>query len=360
LTLHGPKARLAARIAAELFVEPNVVAVLVTGSVARGIDSEGSDLDLLVVLKAKDSSPRHDYATVDGVKVGTDRRTVKELKSRTAAGRGISFMPDLRELSRIAHAVVLRSRFKGLPEIQKAAAQAILHPYEATALFDAAANSLMPERYHVYRSMADRVWMLQGAADSLSMLALSLTPIRYQKPKWVIRDLKNSEFSTLLGALREAFSVAGAGARRASYFLKEMHGFIEAGARMARLPKLTDDDIGVTYYGYVMQTAEDAQNLLRDGDFEGAAYTAFAALRLMAAMLEDQSLLGAGVPPPGDKVARWRRETVRAVRKADALKASDLEPVRLALKASGVDLQRRYAELYTARGIPVEAPAQPP
>lgn len=69
--------------------EPDVVAALLQGSVARGDAHPGSDLDLLVVL-AGDGAPTFRHALIEGVRVEQHRASVPALTARLDRRPGLA------------------------------------------------------------------------------------------------------------------------------------------------------------------------------------------------------------------------------------------------------------------------------
>jgi hypothetical protein len=335
------KKDLADRIAAALVLDEGVLAVLLIGSVARGIDSEDSDIDLAVFTQ---SIPRNSITTevVEGTRVGIERFCTQGFP--VAPSTPLLHLQELRDVGRFVTSKVLYSRWERLPEVRQAWLDALLHPDEAAELFGLAAAYLNLGRIRACPSVPDRLWMIQGAASALATLALSICQVRFQKPKWVVRDLKSEKQAELLKGIRRFYF----GRKVDSAFAQEVLGATKkellAGLGLVGLPPLTIVENMYDKYPYVYRTFQDALSLERDGDFEGCVYTSMYSLRLLNALLQDQSALPRTLAAA--EVAQWRHRAVASVCPHIGLSLEALEISIQNLNECGQRLQKLYRQQY--------------
>ncbi|MEE9217122.1 MAG: nucleotidyltransferase domain-containing protein [Anaerolineales bacterium] len=331
------KRSLASRLTKDLILDERVKAVLLIGSVARGIDSEDSDLDIAVFTQSLPTTPIT-TEVIAGTRVGIESFCTRAFPG--GASTPLLHLQDLRDCGRFATGEVLYSRWPRLQQVQQAWLKALLHPQEAAELFTLAVTYLNPQRVQACSSSPDRLWMVQGAAAAFATLALSLCPIRFQKPKWVMRDLKAANQTDLLESIAQLFFAGKVDLVIAQTVLRSTKKALLAGLQSAGLPPLTVVEDMHNKYPYIYRTFQDAVSLERDGDFEGCAYTSLYSLRLLNALLQDQAALPRTLT--NAQVAKWRHRALTSVCPPCSLSLQDLENCMQKLRAYGERLEKCY------------------
>jgi hypothetical protein len=336
------KKDLADRIAKALVLDEDVLAVLLIGSVAREIDSEDSDVDLAVFTQ---SIPGSAITTevVEGTRVGIERFCTQGFPA--APSTPLLHLQELRDAGRFVTGKVLYSRWERLPEVRQAWLDALLHPDEAAELFGLAATYLNLDRIRACPSVPDRLWMIQGAVSALATLALSIGQVRFQKPKWVVRDLTLEKQAELLKGIRRFYFGKKVDAAFAQEVLGATKKELLAGLGLVGLPPLTIVENMYDRYPYVYRTFHDALSLERDGDFEGCVYTSLYSLRLLNALLQDQLALPRTLAVA--EVAQWRHRAVTSVYPHIDACLEDLESSIQNLSEGGQRLQKLYHQRYS-------------
>ncbi len=331
----SPKVDLARRLAQDLMAQPHALAVLVVGSVATGLDSEDSDLDLAVLLD-REGEISEEFQQHGKVRVGIERYPVRLFRDLPPVP--VYDLEGLRNAGRFARGVVLESRWPGLAAVQAAWRNARLDPAEADELLDLAAAYLEPMPAEV--SPADHCFKIQGAATALAMLTLALEPCRFQKPKWLLHDLVATGHQALAEQIQLVFMNQMADARHAAQTLEAAQQQLDAACKLAGDPPLSFDPAQGERRVYVHQTYRDAVSLHHDGDFAGAIFTALYALRLLHALLqaapEDVAWKSDGA------LARWRAHSLAAVMPGGIPTRATLEHASHALAEVAHALQERY------------------
>ena len=343
------KRECALEVARELLDGQDVDLVLLMGSVARGIESHDSDVDLALFTECNPQpfiNTRRVRGTLVEVNIYHTHRVAKGPKTPLLS------LQDLREAGRFSTAEVLFTRWDHLNKAQTAWLKALLHPDEVASLFALAAMYLDSARLKSCSCVADRLWMLQGAATALATLSLSLYPFRFQKPKWLVHDMKEAKLPELLDQIRVLYLVRRWDSENAEFKLRVIEKHLVAGLKLGGLPPLTlTDDHMEDRYFYMYRTFCDAVSLCNDGDFEGSAYTALYALRLLNAMLQDSSTLPR--PVKQEDVDEWRRDAIDSLSTADELAEKTLEQARGELLEYGRKLERKYKRRFIT-GQPFE------
>jgi hypothetical protein len=119
---------------------------------------------------------------------------------------------------------------------------------------------------------------MRGLYDVIAFLLLLTSPLRYQKPKWVIADLEDTGNADVAAALLDAYDVDGAevGAAAAVELVDRL---VEVTAASRGLPPAeTIRELGLVAsfpeYSYLCHCVDDARSLLADRAFAAAAYAA--------------------------------------------------------------------------------------
>ena len=154
---------------------------------------------------------------------------------------------------------------------------ALLHPAETTHLLALVASAIDAQRT---AAPADRLWLMQGAAGALATLALCLEPIRFQKPKWVMHDLRHAKWDDLLKLIQSLYSGNKAAGATTAQVLTAIEGSLRLGLKLGGFPPLIFTD-ECHRHNHIYRTYCDAMSLHKDGDYEGAMYTAVSSVRLL-------------------------------------------------------------------------------
>lgn len=331
------KRECAYQVTRALLSNKNAELILLTGSVARGIETNDSDVDLALFTNETSESFIQTHQ-IHGTLVEVDVYAI----NRVAKGPSTPLLSlqDLREVGRFSTGEVLFSRWEHLAQARASWLRALLHPDEVIRLLALSSTYLDPIHLKSYNSFTARVWMLQGAAAALATLALCLFPFRFQKPKWVIHDLKEAKLSHLLENIRTLYF----GRKLDAESTEELLGIIKkqllAGLQLGGLPPLALSATRNDHYYYLYRTFCDAISLRNDGDFEGSVYTAMYAIRLLNATLQDSSNIQA--PVRKEEIDRWRRVTIESLIAAEELDEGTFEEIRYKLSLYGKELEQEY------------------
>lgn len=337
----SPKVQLARRIARDLIDEPDALFVHLVGSVATGTDSADSDVDVIVAID-RDIDMSEEYQEHDGIRLGIERYPASHFLQ--LAETPILDLEGLRNCGRFDRGHVLASRWPDLERVQRAWRHARLDPNEAKELFDLADAYLDPELLAQQDSDTDGVWMIQGAASAVAMMALVLEPCRFQKPKWVLHDLRAAGADALVQILDRVHMNGTVGAAEAERCLQASEASLAEACRMANLPLLSFDPSHGATRVYIHQTHRDAVSLWHDGDHSGCAFTALYALRLMNIHLQRDDA------PPSEEVApellgAWRIRALETALPGGPPSLESLADAIHGLRTILDDLRRRYAAL---------------
>jgi len=324
-------------VARDLFNTGSVELILLTGSVARGIASDDSDVDLALFTRGK-REPFILTRQIRGTQVESNIYNINRVAHGPATP--LLSLQELREAGRFATGELLFSRWEHFDQARASWLDALLYPEEVARLLALANTYLDPARRDSCHCSADLVWMLQGAASALATLALCLFPFRFQKPKWVIHDLREANLSLLLENVKMLYFGAALDAEGTGRVLRTVKQQLLAGLRLGRLPLLALNKTTSDRYFYLYRTFCDARSLRRDKDFAGSAYTATYAIRLLNAMLQDPSTLPA--PVRKEEVDEWRRFAVEALISLKGLDGDALEKSRCELAQVGRELRQEY------------------
>ena len=281
-------------VARQLRLDPAVRAVFATGSVARNRASADSDLDLVVVSSDSSRPRRIERRSSDGVLVECEWMHLDEAQRVAAARNGD--LKELREASRLGLSLPVwdpdglgfeyeRLARAALPE-QEEVRERITGVFET--LNELVENPALPPELQ---------WEgLRAIYDNLAVVTLSLNPVRYHKPKWVVRDLIETGHEGLAAELLRAYFISDDREEAASFTADGSRRFLEELAGALSLPDYeTTIEQGLIEthpdYSYVCRCLADARSLEKDGSFLASQYTAKFAVRL------GLSLDGAGARP---------------------------------------------------------------
>jgi len=295
-----------------LLADAPVKAVLVTASTARNRASHDSDVDLVVVADPMEHRIERRRAGpfllecewMDGERV----RWV-------AAGGGRRDLKGLREASRLAHAIAVYDP-DGLAVELEAASREIVPSHEevdgrlipAVEALDALIESSAEPGFFQWE-------ILRGILDTFAVVLLLLHPIRYQKPKWVIADLREIGREELAEMLLRGYASTddAVAAGRTLGAVEELLGRIAAAHDLPTFDAILAHGFVEQFPGwsYACRTLADAGSLLQDGERAAADYCGkFAArigLRLDADLLADPGAAQAvGTEAPQSRGSAYR------------------------------------------------------
>ncbi|HSR69358.1 MAG TPA: nucleotidyltransferase domain-containing protein [Acidobacteriota bacterium] len=304
------KLKLAQAIARGQMQQSEVVAVMLVGSVALGVESADSDLDIAVFSDGVES-PDQEIFQREGVRIGLEFYPVLEFHDWPE----VPILPrsELRNCGRFLRGMVLESRWSDLEDVRAKWRSAILHPSEALTILTIAKKTLSDEGGEPSLEAWKRGWHLQAAAFALAIVALSLAPCRFQKPKWLARDLAECGPASLLRVLRILCSSGCADEAQARRATEAAAWAVEEGCRVGSLPALSfdvaiHDSDAISIY----RTYRDASSLLRDGDWEGAIYTSFFCIRMMHSYL--RGLAARKAQPSPEEASKWADQAIKGTR----------------------------------------------
>jgi predicted nucleotidyltransferase len=268
------------RRAAVLFADNDVLAVLVVGSLSRGLASANSDADLAVLIKRPALCPGEKYFESDGTNIGIEWHDVRSFYN--LPDPLVLHTKELCDAGRLSLGRVVHSRWDGINAFLKKLSQAKLHPADASDLLNIASKNLQCARIGAAPEL--RLRHAQGAALALAELRVSFTPARYQKPKWTIHDLALSGDSTLMTGINNVVNPSG---KSGAEFCRVVRHHMKFGEVLLKAPFLTRT-AGETFEDYyIRHTMRDAASLVDRGDDNGATLTALVALRLVAVRLSE-------------------------------------------------------------------------
>ncbi|MGI8838855.1 MAG: nucleotidyltransferase domain-containing protein [Pyrinomonadaceae bacterium] len=336
------KRAIASSVASSLFKDQKVLAVLLIGSVARGLASDDSDIDLAALFEEYTGAVVS-KCDIDGELVGIERHSSRAFLSWPSIP--LLDQHELREAGRFANSIVLCSRWKSLNLMKAKSKRAMLHPRSAFNHFSLVESNLKIASPNCTVSPEERLWALQGAAAGLALLLLSLSPFKFQKPKWTIADLRNSDDKTLLPILGEVFSARTHDATSCVAKLEVVRKALVHACTILRLPSLKRTEEPNDEYDYMRWAFRDAESLLRDGDFLGSIFTAVHSLRLMYVLLR-QFFSHSPVAKRTAPWLQWRNEALRSILPAYLFEGPYCETRWLSLVEVGSLIQQEYKDRY--------------
>ncbi len=281
----------------------NILSVVHVGSSAERRALPGSDIDLAVVVE---SPPEKDHLCLE-----TSSRDVDIQFFDSSWLTGIISNPfldlrGLREAGRISRGKILYNKWEPMVNVASACKRALVSPLEASVLLSQASRALntsvkLPPKYCA--------WQLLGAAIGLAIFGVSITHRRYQKPKWLARDLRSSGSGQLTHSIVELFGISGyAGA---SSLVDSVRTQVNKACALRNLPPLLriDGPCPETYL-FLRDAMRDAAILLEQDEWEGACIIAAISIRYALVLLEGASTKR---EVPENKIRAWIKETLSTV-----------------------------------------------
>jgi predicted nucleotidyltransferase len=319
------------------------IATVLVGAYGRGIATPDSDVDLAFILPEL-TGRRLVEAKHGGLAFGLERLSARHLSEIDAYP--LLDHKELRIVGRLAGGRVLECRWKQLPAVRKRWERALLRPDCARELFSTAAENVEPDRIARTRSLEDRLWLVQAALGALATLALDLSPLRFQKPKWVVHDLAATGRADLLRLARLAHEGERQLDPAATRARVEAAGEkLEAGLRLGGLQAAGKGTKGAKARDFIRFTFAGARGLATAGDSAGALFTAMTALRVLHDQLAELDPL-----PDAAAVVAWRAEAIRAVIPGPARDRARLDELIQETRVQGRLLLEEYKQAFAARG----------
>jgi protein-tyrosine phosphatase len=326
------------------FPQPN--AVLLVGSAATRLRTANSDVDVVVVTE-EPFSVANSCHIVEGTKVDVQLVDAEWL-------RGVRMAPSLdlsglRLAGRIATGRLLWSGWSDLTAIRRSVRHVVLDPLETRHLCLGAVaktravlldSHARPERLYL---------LLLEAAFAVVILSVALGPGRFQKAKWLARDLQAADARRLRTVLRGLLCGSTASRRAAARMVGAARACIEDACLHLGLPLLRYDRNAPAQYRALFDTCDDARQLLLDGDVDGACLTAAFGLLQAAALAENRGY-GGSVP----FARRWGIRAIQAIFPASARGTERLRQYgrRLAAETNSVAMRHMRAHERAQTGTP--------
>jgi hypothetical protein len=301
----------------------NVPVVAVVGSVSRGLATRSSDTDIALFDATFLGDVQLEDVEYRGESISLERHSL-------AAQIALSDHPlvdqrRLREFGRFCSAIVLEDRDGLWQSLSAKWGAALLERDAASALFDSAWRNLRAANIAL-DDLPLCYWHLYGAVSALATLALSLTEIRFQKPQWIIDDLRRAGFFTLVQVYQQLLMAEGPGFTLVNW--KEqlsVLGFENWRTRTA------EHDLDL-----VNENAEDVVSFHGCSDVLAWAQMAFYVLRLVVHYAQSRAIDGASTSQV--------KAVTSALLRCDPERANKLIHQ---LANQGDRLIRAYAERYT-------------
>lgn len=274
---------LARDISCALELDPLILAVIATGSVARNRCSRSSDLDLTVItgcqgIRRSITSEIRQGVTID-IEWLTKRRALLMMKG------GKRDLKGLREASRLGLGVFLLDRDSLESNFRILAVN--LLPDRAIIEKRMVAVSTILKDLSSKRSQQKEIhWELcRALVDNLAFVLLMLHPFRYHKPKWIMVDLRDAGYDSLIGLLRKAYRIGSNSSNASGRSIELSRRFIEEMGRLMKTPSIEHMlKSGFTRkyaaWSYICRTWEDAKNLFQDRKYVEGNFTAKFAARM--------------------------------------------------------------------------------
>ena len=278
---------MARALSVELSGDLDTKAVFVSGSVARGRCSADSDLDLIVLCDGR--AGRIDRRIDDGITVETSFISRADLS--ISLGRTHGSMQDLKQASRVALALPLYDPECLHRGFVHAASQMKLSLEEQNDLASTARVAMdeILSQLRAGKNLDDR--KVRSVCDIISYLCLSQSPLRYQKPKWVIDDLRTLDEKDTLDLLQWSYDLS-ADPQSTKAAINICEELIEKLGAIFRLPSLADTRRAgliedAPEYSYLCQCLTDARSLFADELYLDADYAAKFAGKMALCLLEE-------------------------------------------------------------------------
>jgi predicted nucleotidyltransferase len=279
--------------------DADIQAAFLIGSMADGYALEHSDIDVALITKAI-SAPIYKQ-----LRVGKRSLDLHYYPEDWIDSNGSHYLDlrKLREVSRIAIGRLLYNKSLTLMGIQEVAQKVQLDPLEVKNLLDKIKLGLFTVS-NSKLSRTDKIYILQGVVFSCCILGLSITPNRYQKPKWIIRDLKKFGYLDLCHniSLLTGWCDGENEGQRTISLVHEIKKKLIVACDICGLPPLIRDCAAGYEYQHMSRTISDAEDLLILQDFPGAALTANFALRFMYELLKENGI-------ENDVIKKWKDDS---------------------------------------------------
>ncbi len=270
---------IAAEITRDLVSKPGTRIILASGSVAQNRCSDDSDIDLVLIQTngtTRETDERIERLTMNGVAVEIERMSLREAQGRVADPTGD--MRTLKLASRLALALVLYDPEKLFPALANKAHMLKPNQDELITLINDGLATLANQREQCLQGHTVHWDALRSLADSIAYIVLIFSPLRYQKPKWVLDDLRNLGETDILEALSICYGLTSSEAM-ASKSINDLGLLIDiVGQELKLVPFDVVMELGLVpeapEYSYLCHCLGDAASLLGDGLFADADYTA--------------------------------------------------------------------------------------
>ena len=296
-------------MAARIVHDEQPLAVLIVGSVAREISVGDSDVDLAVFLSSYEG-PQWQRIQHGGVDVDIERYSGPHFLQNSA---GLLLGPkELREAGRFSHAKLVHLQWSSFPLLQRRWANSVAHPDYAAELFANAAHAV------VYCNSPDldshdRYWSIQGSVAALVTIALDLTSVRFQKPKWVVTDAEKHlqlRFPLLLETFQSIFHLKRADRANVHALIVICEDAMNRGAGMSAIAR-EEDPLNDIRCRILWKTIKEAKVLADAGNYGAAMYTAFTAGRLMYTILRPDIRPADCAGPTWRELQTWRKDYLK-------------------------------------------------
>lgn len=280
--------------------EPDTEAVILVGSGARGLMTETSDIDFVVFTDGVSNSATK-------LELPTLARRVEVAKFQLSPFLSLPNRPEFDQKSlcdagRLATGRILYRRTRRTLQVVETLKRSVLTPPDASALLAIADVGL---RTAESTEALTRLRAAQGAAFALAQLKVSLMPSKYQKPKWLMQDLWESDDHPLASALQATLAPPTSVATEVVQAVRE---FLALAMDILDSPFLTRT-FGESYEDlHLRQTFRDAVALLSLGQQAGCIVTSLACSRLVAARLRRFS-----TSQSTDQHAKWEEQLMRRI-----------------------------------------------
>lgn len=294
-----PHFDLGVELAMALKNEPDVLAVLVTGSVARGRAHQDSDLDIIVIVEtASRLKGKIECVTYRDIRVEYNWIGLEDA-NRIVTNRTPS-QKDLREASRIGTGIALWDPHHVCEKLVAKAHKLLpLRGDTATRLSSAVRTFANLSRGHL-PDQRSQIEALRSVMDNVAFIMLSLYPVRYQKAKWVIADLNYIGEVEICDALSRVYGLAEASAKRSGRTVELLRQLLHMIGDLKSYPPYEEVlrngfTLDFAEFSYACRGAEDASSLWRAGAYQEALYTARFMAKLGAAIFDTESGTGSEI-----------------------------------------------------------------
>jgi len=332
------KYEVAENLASSLSREPDVLAVLLVGSVARRISTRESDVDIAVFIDNYDGSQFTGNMHISGEQVGIEKYNAN--KFLIWPKTPLLNQKELREAGRFAQGIVLYSKWPQLNDVTRKWKSALLEPNAAHNLFSIASRNLHRGNT-IHLSVVDRVWDLVGAAFTLALIALYLSPVRFHKLKWVLNDLRKTEYSTLADEITATII----GSRNDFYSIETIitpwKEQLYSACILGNLPLFITSSYGSHNYNIVRENICEAEKFFHSGDSHSATYVAISCIYLVNRLIFE-TLIESSLETELNALSAWRRETLWRLLPEEVFENCFCDHLYTELVKVGIELQEAY------------------